>query len=51
MQIHMHYYGICDLSRLAGLKPEAVKVIATASQCVDDDVEKDWHLVLRELFP
>ena len=51
MQIDMHYYGVYVLARLAGLKPDAAKIIATASQYVDEAVEKDWHLVLRELFP
>ena len=41
MQIDMHYYGIYALARMAGLKPEAAKPIATASQYVDDAVEDD----------
>jgi hypothetical protein len=41
MQIDMHYYGIYALARLAGLKPEAAKTIATASQYVDDSVEEN----------
>lgn len=36
MQIDMHYYGVYALARLAGLKAEAAKTIATASQYVDD---------------
>ena len=41
MQIDMHCYCIYALARLAGLKPEAVKIIATASQYVDDAVAED----------
>jgi hypothetical protein len=41
MQIDMHYYCIYALARLAGLKPEAAKIIATASQYVDDAVAED----------
>lgn len=41
MQIDMHYYGVYTLARMAGIKPEAAKIIATASQYVDNAVEKD----------
>lgn len=41
MQIDMHYYGVYALARLAGLKPEAAKIIAMASQYVDDSVGSD----------
>jgi len=41
MQIDMHYYGVYVLARLASLKPEAAKIIAAASQYVDDAVEKE----------
>ncbi|MBW1673393.1 MAG: hypothetical protein JRJ45_07055 [Deltaproteobacteria bacterium] len=41
MQIDMHYYCIYAMARLAGLKPEAAKIIATASQYVDDAVAED----------
>jgi len=36
MQIDMHYYGVYAIARLAGLRPEAARMIATASQYVDD---------------
>jgi len=41
MQIDMHYYGVYAIARLAGLRPEAARTIATASQYVDDAVEAD----------
>jgi len=41
MQIDMHYYCIYAMARLAGLKPEVTKIIATASQYVDDAVAED----------
>ena len=41
MQIDMHYYGVYAMARLAGLRPQAAKTIATASQYVDDAVEED----------
>ena len=37
----MHYYAAYAMARLAGLRPEAAKTIATASQYVDDAVEAD----------
>lgn len=43
MQIDMHYYGIYALARLAGLKPDAAKKIATASQYTDDAVDRDFQ--------
>ena len=51
MKTHMHYYGIYILARLAELKHETAEIMATASQCVDEAMDKDRHLVLRELFP
>ncbi|MEF9425775.1 MAG: hypothetical protein L0956_00840 [Candidatus Mariimomonas ferrooxydans] len=41
MQLDMHYYGVFALARAAGLKEEHAKTIATASQFVDDNVEKE----------
>lgn len=41
MQIDMHYYGVYAIARLAGLRPQAAKTIATASQYVDDAVEEN----------
>jgi hypothetical protein len=41
MQIDMHYYGVYALARLAGLKPEAARIIATASEYMDDSVGSD----------
>lgn len=41
MQIDMHYYGVYTMARLAGLRPQAAKTIATASQYVDDAVEEN----------
>jgi len=37
MQLDIHYYGTYVLARLAGLKPDVCKTIATASQFVDDN--------------
>lgn len=37
MQIDMHYYGVYALARAAGVNREAAKIIATASQFVDDN--------------
>jgi len=36
MQIDMHYYGTYALARAAGIGPDAAKIIAHASQYVDD---------------
>jgi hypothetical protein len=35
----MHYYGVYAMARLAGLRREVARMIATASQYVDDAVE------------
>ena len=39
MQLDMHYYGVYVLARLAGLGGDTARVIAYASQYVDDAVE------------
>ncbi|MBW2109699.1 MAG: hypothetical protein JRI36_13710, partial [Deltaproteobacteria bacterium] len=41
MQIDMHYYGVYALARLGGLKAEAARIVATASQYVDDSTGSD----------
>jgi len=40
MQRDMHYYGTYALARAAGLSPKVCKIIATASQFVDDNAAK-----------
>lgn len=44
MQEDMHYFGVFALARSAGIKTSAARVIATASQYVDDAI---WE---RDLF-
>ncbi|MGF1868117.1 hypothetical protein L4D15_23200 [Enterovibrio norvegicus] len=39
MQIDMHYYGVFAIARSAGLTREAARIIATASQFVDDNAQ------------
>jgi len=41
MQLDMHYYGTYAMARAAGLKKKASQTIATASQFVDDNAEKE----------
>ena len=41
MQLDMHYYGTFLMARAAGLNREASRIIATASQFVDDNAEKE----------
>lgn len=41
MQIDMHYYGVYAMARAAGINRNTAKIIATASQFVDDNAEKD----------
>lgn len=43
MQIDMHYYGTYVLARAAGINESSARVIATASQFVDDSVETVKH--------
>jgi hypothetical protein len=45
MQMDMHFYGVYALARAAGVKPETARLIAYASQFVDDAIESD-HVVL-----
>jgi len=40
MQVDMHYYGTYALAKTAGLKRAVCKIIATASQFVDDNAAK-----------
>ena len=47
MQIDMHYYGVFALARAAGLKDEPARIIATASQFVDDNGNKG-HVVFGD---
>ena len=53
MQIDMHYYGVYALARIAGFKASAAKVVATASQYVDDAVTEEIqsHEEGNKLFP
>jgi len=41
MQLDMHYYGTYAMARAAGLKKRAARIIATASQFVDDNADKE----------
>ncbi len=38
MQLDMHYYGTFAMVRAAGLHWETARIIATASQFVDDNI-------------
>ncbi|GAB7023201.1 DUF6765 family protein [Salidesulfovibrio brasiliensis] len=40
MQSDMHYFGTYVMARCAGLKPEACRILASASQLVDDNGAK-----------
>ena len=44
MKIDMHYYGVYALARLAGINPRASKIIAYASQYVDDSVSVEERI-------
>jgi hypothetical protein len=41
MQKDMHYYGTYALARAAGMKDDAARIVASASQFVDDSVDYD----------
>ncbi len=41
MQLDMHYYGTYAMARASGLTPEACRIIATASQFVDDNAQRN----------
>ncbi len=41
MQLDMHYYGTYVMARAAGLNRKTSEIIATASQFVDDNAEKE----------
>ncbi len=47
MQLDMHYYGTYAMARMAGLKPATCKIIATASQFVDDNAAKS-HIEFQD---
>jgi hypothetical protein len=47
MQLDMHYYGTYALARLAGLKPKACLIIATAAQYVDDNAAS-YHIEFQD---
>lgn len=53
MKQDMHYYGTYCLARMAGLKPEAARVIAYAAQYVDDSTKLEIknHLAGGKLVP
>lgn len=53
VQIDMHYYGVYALVRLAGVRPQAARTIATASQYVDDAVDGNiqYHEEGNKLAP
>lgn len=53
MQLDMHFYAVYALARAAGIDPDAARIIAHASQFVDDAME-DEAMVLpdqRALIP
>ncbi|MFP7753794.1 DUF6765 family protein [Thermodesulfobacteriota bacterium B35] len=39
MQLDMHYYGVYALARAAGMKPKSARIVAQASQFVDDALD------------
>jgi hypothetical protein len=41
MQKDMHYYGTYALARAAGMKGDAARIVASASQFVDDSIDYD----------
>ncbi len=47
MQLDMHFYGVYALARAAGIKPKTARLIAYASQFVDDAIE-DEAVILKE---
>lgn len=47
MQLDMHYYGTYALARTAGLSPKICKIIATASQYVDDNAA-NYHIEFED---
>ena len=48
MQLDMHYYATFAMARAAGLNSETSRVIATASQFVDDNVHTG-HVKFNEV--
>ncbi len=47
MQLDMHYYGTYVMARSAGLNQKTARIIATASQFVDDNAEKE-NIIFRD---
>jgi len=47
MQIDMHFYGVYALARSTGIKPDVSRIIAFASQFVDDAID-DEAIVLKD---
>jgi hypothetical protein len=47
MQLDMHFYGVYALARAAGVQPDVARIIAHASQFVDDAIE-DEAIVLED---
>ncbi len=47
MQLDMHFYGTYAMARTAGLKPGICKIIATASQFVDDNAARS-HIEFQD---
>lgn len=41
MQLDMHFYGVYALARAAGIKADTARIIAYASQFVDDAIDDD----------
>lgn len=53
MQKDMHFYGIYTLARAAGIKPDTSRIIAWASQFVDDALEGEVNVLKNQkvIFP
>lgn len=47
MQLDMHFYGVYALARAAGIKDTSARIIAYASQFVDDSIDDD-HVILTD---
>ena len=44
MRMAMRYYGVYGLARMAGIGPRAARIIAYASQYVDDSVSREERM-------
>lgn len=53
MQKDMHFYGVYALARAAGIKPDTARIIAYASQFVDDALEGEVNVLENQkaIFP